>query len=190
MRRTFCSFSVICAMMLVGIARAEQMENPAYKQWAKFKPGTSATMTNETVAAGQTTKSEMKSTLKEVTDDKVTIEVATTMEVAGQKMAGPAQSIEIKKMVDKPADGAKPASDKEQPHFKSEAKTSDEEVKVGAGTFKATKTESNSEASGMKTKATVWTSEEVPGGIVKMESTTDGSFKSETKGELTAVDKK
>src|SRR5438046_402371 len=88
-----CSIGLICSAV-----RAE--DNPAYTTWAKYKPGTSVTIAMSSDMAGQTSKSETKSTLAEVTPDKVVIEVATSMEAGGQKMDMPAQKMDIPKKME------------------------------------------------------------------------------------------
>jgi hypothetical protein len=188
MRRMIATFLSVCALMLVcASVRAE--DNPGYTQWAKYKPGTCTTVAMTSDAGGQSSKMETKSTLAEVTPDKVVIDVVTSMEAGGQKMDMPAQKMEIKKAMD-----ATPAPDAETQKqidaAKANSKTSDETVTVAGGTFKAKLTESSMEANGMKTTSKVWTSDEVPGGMVKMEATTDGAMKSTTKSELKSFDKK
>src|SRR5438552_17613143 len=63
MRRvmTFCALMLFC-----GSVRAGQVENPQYKDWAKYKAGTSTTIATTSDAGGQTSKMETKTTLKEV----------------------------------------------------------------------------------------------------------------------------
>ena len=188
MHRILAMFVSVCFVMMVcATARAE--DNPAYAQWAKFKPGTSTTVSMTSEAAGQTSKMETKSTLAEVTPDKVVIDVVTSMEAGGQKMDMPAQKQEIKKAMD-PSPAVDAETQKQIDAAKASAKTTDESVTVAAGTFKAKCTESTTEANGMKSVSKVWTSDEVPGGMVKMEATTSGAVASTTKGELKAFDKK
>ena len=188
MRRMNLLLSIGCGMVMCASVHAGQVENPQYKEWAKYKPGTSMTMSTTSDAGGQSSKMETKTTIKEVTDDHVTLETAMSMDAGGQKMDMPAQSTEIKKMMEEmpatpnaqaPADAPKP-----------DTKTSEESVTVGAGTFKTKLTESTMEAAGNKTVSKTWTSDDVPGGMVKMEATTDGPMKSTTKMELKALDKK
>jgi hypothetical protein len=188
MRRKLALFASVCAFVLAcGAVRAD--DNPAYTSWAKFKPGTSTTMAMASDAGGQTSKTETKTTLKEVTADKVVVEVAMSMEAGGQKMDMPAQTMEYKKVMD--AAPATPDAPKDQPNMpKPETKTSEESVTVAAGTFKTKCTESKMKMGEMNTVSNVWTSDEVPGGMVKMEATTDGSMKSKTTSELKAFDKK
>ncbi len=70
------------------------------------------------------------------------------------------------------------------------AKATEESVTVPAGTFKAKVIEINMTQQGMNIKGKTWYCEDVPGGVVKMEASTDGAVKSQTSGELTALDKK
>ena len=179
--------SVGFAMFACGSLYAGQIENPMYTQWAKFNPGTSVTIAMTSDNAGQTSKMETKTTLKDKSDDKLTLETAMSMDAGGQKMDMPAQSIEVKKMIDDPA-AAAPNAPADAP--KPVTKTSEESVTVVGGTFKAKVTESTVDAGGSKIVSKTWTSDDVPGGVVKMEATTDGAAKSSTKMELKSLDKK
>jgi hypothetical protein len=187
MRKMIALFSAACCTMLVASVGAE--DNPGYTSWAKFKPGTSTTMTMTSDAGGQSSKTETKTTLTEVKPDKVVLSVVMSMEAGGQKMDMPAQSMEIPKTIETPKapDGATAAA---TDAAKANSKTSEETVKVGGGEYKAKVTESTVEAGGSKTVSKVWMSDEVPGGMIKMEATTDGPMKSVTKSELKAFDKK
>lgn len=188
MRRMALMFISVCCLMFVTTSVcAEQIENPQYKEWAKYKPGTSTTMATTSDAGGQTSSMETKTTLKEVTDDKIVLDISMSMDAGGQKMNMPAQTTEIKKMIDAPAAAdATAAANAPKP----DTKTSDESVTVGAGTFKAKVTEATMDAGGSKTTSKTWMSDDVPGGMVKMEASTDGPMKSTTKMELKAFDKK
>ena len=62
---------------------AEQIDNPSYTNWAKFKPGSVLKTNTESATAGQKLSVEMTSRLLEVTPDKVIVEV-TTEATAGQ----------------------------------------------------------------------------------------------------------
>jgi hypothetical protein len=177
-------------MFACGSLYAGQIENPMYTQWAKFKPGTSVTLATESNTAGQTSKMETKTTLKDLTDDKLTLETAMSMDAGGQKMDMPAQTMEVKKMIDDPAAAAGAAGQAQANMPKPDTKTSDESVTVAAGTFKTKLTEATMDVGGNKTVSKTWTSDEVPGGVVKMEATSDGQMKSTTKMELKAFDKK
>jgi len=175
--RTALAAVAVCAFSLV--ARAEMIDNPTYKAWAAQKVGTSVKMRMLSEAAGNKTKMETTTTLTELTPDKAVVEAKTTMEVSGQKMDLPAQKQEIPAKIDnagKGTTGPKP-----------DVKESEETVDVGGKSYKCKVTESTSEAGGNKTTAKVWMCPEVPGGMVKMVSNTDGQIKSTTTMELVEV---
>jgi hypothetical protein len=99
----------------------------------------------------------------------------------------PAQTVEIKKMVD-PASQT-PGQAKIDP--KALENATEESVTVPAGTFKAKVIEQSGSIPGGNTyKSKVWFCEEVPGGVVKMEMSTDGAMKSTMTSELKEIDKK
>src|ERR1700691_4289336 len=101
MRSAFAKFGCVCAVfMLCNMARADMVENPAYKAWAKCGTGSSATLSMKNEANGQTSTMELKPTLQSVDDDKAVIQSVSTISVNGQNITTPAQTIEIKKMVD------------------------------------------------------------------------------------------
>lgn len=173
-------------MLLCNIARADQVENPAYKAWAKFAVGSSATLTMKTEAAGQTTTVQSKQTLSSLDDAKAVIQVETSMVFNGQTINTPAQKIEIQKTVDTSAAGA----GQKNIDPKALENATEESVTVPAGTFKAKVIESTFSQAGSNFKSKVWYTEDVPGGVVKMESSSDGAVKSTVSSELAAVEKK
>src|SRR3954451_4019453 len=64
---------------------ADMVDNPQYQSWAKHKPETSITLHNDTSAMGMSMIQQVVQTLSEVTPEKATVEIAVTMEMAGQK---------------------------------------------------------------------------------------------------------
>src|SRR4051794_18397760 len=56
-------------------ARAEQIDDPGYTYWAKFKPGSFSTTTTESDLGAQKMSMQMTTTLVSVTPEKVTVEV-------------------------------------------------------------------------------------------------------------------
>jgi hypothetical protein len=175
-----------CVVACGSVAFAEQIDNPAYTAWAKFKPGTSVTTKTETVSkmGGTENKMEMTTTTKlvDLKPDEATIEMTTQMKMGGADMPAsttPPQKIPAK--IDKPADagGTAPKVDK---------KEGTDKVEVGGKTYNTKTVETTTDANGMKTTAKVWQSDEVPGGMVKMESTTTGAMESTSK--MTLVDVK
>ena len=171
---------------VVCCAAAAQAANPMYDSWASHKPGTMVTMAGTSEAGGMKTDMEQTYTLVEVTPEKAVVELKNTMTVMGNKTELPAQKMDI------PA-GA-PATPGETPGAAPaatptpDAKTSEETVTVAGKAYKATCTETNADQNGMKIVSKVWTSPEVPGNMLKMESTTEGAMKSSTKLEVKKVE--
>src|SRR4051812_35574794 len=110
MRRMIALLSAACCTMLVASVRAD--DNPGYTSWARFKPGTSTTMTMTSDAGGQTSKTETKTTLTEIKPDKIVLSVVMSMEAGGQKMDMPAQSMDVPKTIEMPKtpEGTPPAA--------------------------------------------------------------------------------
>jgi hypothetical protein len=167
-------FGTVAALSLALGAHAED-QNPAYKSWASHKPGTMIKMKMDTEAAGNKTSTEMTQTLVDVSPEKVTVEMKSTINVAGQKIEAPATKQEIL--------AALPAGSKvEAP--KTDAKETEESVKVGDKSYKCKVVENTSKVNDMTSTSKSWVCPEVPGMMVKMESKTEGKFSSSSKGEL------
>src|SRR5512146_2882612 len=81
------------------VAMAEQIDNPQYASWSKFKPGTSITRKAEVDVNGQKMATETTTTLVEVTPEKAVIENKTSM--PGMDMPG--QKMDIPAKIEKPA---------------------------------------------------------------------------------------
>ena len=169
----FAAIAVVGLFASTSTARAEDVDNPEYELWAKFKAGSYVVQKMESEAAGNKTNMEYTYTLKEITKAKAVVETKGVMTMAGNKMDIPASSREI------------PAKVKKTDPVKSDApkaKEGDEEVEVGGKKIKCHWTETETESSGTKSKSKVWTSKEIPGGMAKMESTSDSAqMKSHTK---------
>lgn len=178
---TRIAFVFVCAFAFVAVARAEQIDNPAYKKWSAYKPGTWVKHKTTADMAGQKTENEMTTKLVEVTPDKAVIEIAMSMTVGGQKMDMPAQKQEVPAKIEKPA---APAADAP----KADVKEGEEEVTVAGKTFKCKTTETTMKQGNNTTKSKVWMSDDVPQGMVKMQSSTEGDMKMSSNMELVAFE--
>lgn len=161
-------------MMLAAGARAEN--NPVYESWAKHKPGTSIKLKMVSEAAGNKTEMETVQTLKEVTPEKVVIENQTTMSVMGQKLEQPAMPMEIPAKMPAGQPGA--AEPTKSPDV--QTKESTETVSVSGKSVSAKVLETKDKTSWSK----AWSSNDVPGTVVKMESKTTGDMASSMTMEL------
>lgn len=181
-RSLFAAVTVACCLGTSALAA-----NPMYDSWASHKPGTSVTLNSTSEVSGMKTESEIVYTLKEVTPEKAVIEVKTTTNAMGQKIESPATTMDI------PSAGAGAAQNPTNAQAGAagaDVKTSEETVKVAGKEYKATCTVSKSDANGAKTEAKTWTSPEIPGTILKMESTSSGQMAMSTKMEVTKVELK
>ena len=178
---------VTAVAAVVCCAAAAQAANLTYDSWAKHKPGTMVVMAGTTEAGAMKSEMEQTFTLKEVTAEKVVLEMKNSMMVMGNKTEMPAQTMEIP--AGAPAAAAAPATPPAMPGGAA-AKTSEETVTVAGTEYKATCTESTIDQGGNKTVSKVWTSADVPGNVLKMESMTSGAMKASTKMEVKKVELK
>jgi hypothetical protein len=179
-------WAVLVLGMAVSIAMGEEMvDNPQYKQWAAFKPGamtklqmTSTSNVNDKEIA---TKMTLTMTLKELTPEKAVIEVATEMVVNGQNMAMPARSQDIPAKVAQSAAGLPAAPPGVKVTKKGEG---DEEIAVGGKNYKAHWVEYQMSSDQLEATSKVWTTTEVPGGLLKSVSESTKPIKSKSTMEL------
>jgi len=170
------------AMFLaVSSARAEQVANPAYEAWSKFKVGTTVKLASETVAGTNTIKNTTTTKLLEITPDKAVVETTISMNMSGRVMDMPPQKQDIKAQIEKPS--AATAAEAE----KAKSATGEEDVKIGDKTYKTKWTEVNIVHNGVMVHLRTWMSDQVPGGVVKMTSNTEGANASSTKAEVAEV---
>lgn len=159
-----CTWMVLVAFWLP--AAPDKVDNKEYKAWSDASVGAWCKFKMVTEASGTKTEMEMTHLVVEKTDEKVVLETATVMVIAGAKTELPAQKREIPAKVDKPkgeAEGKKP-----------ETKEGDEEIEVGEKKFKCHWVETTTDMEGMKSISKIWHCKDVPGGVVKMEMTSLG----------------
>lgn len=162
--RHFLLAALMCFGVAVCHARAEQQDNQQYLHWAKFKPGSSVTMTGNVEGNAQKVQIDMTNTLVEVKPDKLVLESYSTLNIAGQDRKSPARKRDV------PAKEEKKAVVKE---------VGEEQIEAAGKKFKCKVIEGETDvapgpggASG-KAKAKIWIADEVPGGAVKMVVTSD-----------------
>jgi hypothetical protein len=141
-------------------AEAEQVDDRGYPYWAKFKSGSVAKTTTETGLGEQKMTMPMTTTLLTVTAENITVEVKNEVESGGTKIA---PSIKQRAVSVKRAKPDKP------PQSTKEGK---DDVTVGGKTCACPFLEQTRETMRIKT----WMSDDVSGGLVKLELT-DGESK-------------
>lgn len=136
----------------------EQVDNPEFKYWRSFKPGSSVTH------KGGPQQVEQKTTLKSVGDEEITVETEMSM---GGKTVGKAMERRISAKV-ATADAPKML------------KEGEEEIEAGGRKLKCRWTEYDKKLpGGVLAKLKVWIHEDVPGGAVKVQVTMESAGKNE-----------
>ena len=156
---------LLAAFVGLPFAFAGGPTNPEFINWDSFNVDTSVTIKTVTEMAGTTNETVMTTTMTEKTTDTIKLSTVITMNVQGQEMELPAQE----RTVEANPPEAEPVETPDNVTV-TELDSGVEEVTVEAGTFECNWVKTKTEMEGMTTESTVWTSDEVPGMTVKMES--------------------
>lgn len=143
----------------------ERVENPLYTSWSGFKKGTSVKYREVTASAGGTKSVLTKTyTLTDLTPELATVEMqVTTHDPDGKKTENPPLPFKNVKMVTLPPGTKKSEMGKAGPLLEEGA----EAVQLAGKQYKTTwyKTKGHTEAGELLIQ--IWSSGEVPGGLVK-----------------------
>jgi hypothetical protein len=150
------AFSLFAAV--AATATAEQIDDPGYTYWAKFKPGSFSTTTTDSDLGAQKMSMQMTTTLVAVTPEKVTVEVKTTTSAGGRTLTPRVATKDVSAKRTKPPNSS----------IKESKETVD--IKVGEKTYPCRLVEETRDA--MVVKA--WMNDKIPGGVVTMEMNTEG----------------
>ena len=173
LKKTLLVVTMLAATATPAIA--EKIDNPEYLSWKQFKPGAMVKIEHVSKVAGNETKMVKTTTLKELTDEKAMVSSQTTMSVMGNVIKQPAEDQEIPAKFDKPEmpEGTK------TPDIETEQ--GEETLTVGGKEIACKWVKSTVKTGGNTILSKAWSSDAVPGGLVKMESTTKGTMTMETK---------
>jgi hypothetical protein len=174
-----------------SLASAEDVPNPYYKFWSKFKPGATVTYKETTKLSGAAAASSPAGTdlktvtykLVEVTDDKVVVEARVTQqEIFGYVESAPTRHIYPAKMS---------KAILEELLEETGAKGKDDTLKVGDKEVKVKAITGTLKKAGEEVDFKLWLSDEIPGGFVKRQRTTkvNGEVVAETTVELVSYKK-
>lgn len=153
---------IVTAAALLGLftAQEEKVENPQYKGWASFKPGSWVKHKMEMEGpGGQKMEMETTATLVEVTPEKLVIDRKQTMTAGGRTMELPAKKEEVLARVEKGKAGSVKISEKE------------EEITVAGKTLKCKLAEMEMEQNNQKMQGKSWLHPDIPGGMAQGEFT-------------------
>ncbi len=161
--------SLVLALCSVGLA--EQIDNPEYQLWAKFTVGAYVKMKSTMDMGEMKTEAETTTTLKSLTAEKAVIAMSGVQVVSGQRVEMPETTRDVPAKIDKPE---LPPQDPKAEAPKVETKQGEEKVDIAGAKVKCNWVETSFEMSGQKTVSKAWTSNEVPGSIVKQETNSQG----------------
>jgi hypothetical protein len=181
------SLTMMAVVLFSGaFARADEtIDNPEFASWSKFKTGTSITIKIASEFGGMVSESVQMVKLIEATADKLVLETAITMTVAGTKIEVPPMKRDVPKKVTITDEVKKARADAEKAQAEAKSEDGTETLTVSGDKFKCKWHRTKITIMGNETDTKIWTSEEVPGGTVKMESTTGGAMSVKTKFEVT-----
>ena len=164
-----------CSLALPSLA-AEKAENPVYKSWAGFKKG--ATVTYRSVSNIGDTKYEstMTYSLVELTRDKAVVEIQVTVNAGGKEVKNRPQKFDNPRNLTLPP-GVRPEEFGKVQGLIGEGQ---ETVKVGGREFQAKWYKAKGKVEAGDTFTHSWSSDEVPGGLIKSVVTTPANRSSMT----------
>lgn len=180
--------ALVAFVAIGGSATAQDtVDNPTYASWAKHKVGTIVVLKSTTSSAMFMSETTITMKLLEVTADKVVIETAGKSKLAGMDVELPPSKQDYPKSIPL-AKGVK-KEDVAAGRPAGTTKEGTETMKVGGQDVKAKWYEYEVKANGSDVKAKMWLSDDVPGGLVKMESKVAAPVAADTKMELIEVKK-
>ena len=167
--RLVCFASVAVLAFVARTAPAEEIPNPEFVSWSKFKPGTSITTKMTSTIGNLSTGATVTVTLLEVGADKLVTEVSGAAKVNDTAGAFPSMKIDITKTATGPNAPKQDGAANGRPAGTFEEGT--ETLKIAETEIKARWFKFKSESDGVKTEGKVWVSDDVPGSMVKQEMT-------------------
>src|SRR5439155_12998084 len=180
------AFALVVFVSGISLAQ-EKVDNPEFANWSKFKKGTSVTLKATSDVAGMKSESTITTTLVDVTADKVVVEMSTATTANGMEFKTPALKRDILKAIPLPP-GAK-KEDFAPGKVPGSVEEGTETIKVAGKEYKTKWYKTKNSAGGNDIEGKMWMTEEVPGMIVKVESSTKGAVASKSTMELVEVKK-
>jgi hypothetical protein len=172
MRLSRFSAVAVLALCAAPVAADEMVPNPEFASWSKFKKGASVTLKSVNEFNKMKSESVITMTLVEVGADKLVLETVAVSKINGMEFKSPADKRDVPKTFTIPK-VEKPKDDPKVEKPKTEEGT--ETLKVGGVEVKAKWYKTTFEVMGTKTEAMNWTSDEIPGGLVKSVTKSTGA---------------
>jgi hypothetical protein len=134
---------------------AQEVDNPDYAAWARFRPGSTVTVRIEIEASGGKSVTEATSTLKSVDAKEAVVEVKGFTEALGRREEIAAREERVPAKVRRPAP--------------SKAEEADEEIEVAGKKLACRRITVTDQQGALATATVTWTSDQIPGGLAKRE---------------------
>jgi hypothetical protein len=183
MRNLLIVIAVVAFVVPVS-AEEKTVDNPTYKAWAAYKPGTTVKVKTVSDTAGNKSETIMAYKLLELTDAKAVVEMVVTSKVAGMEFSAPASKTDHPKTLKIVGTTPAPAPDKKPEGVVEEG---EETVTMAGKEWKCKwyKTKNKTPVGDMEAKT--WICMDLPGSVVKMESSMTGQAASKTTMELVEI---
>lgn len=153
-------------VVAAGSCRAEPVENPEFKNWSQFKAGATATLKTESEFNGMKSEIVITNKLVEVGADKLVLETTTVSKFNGMEFKQPPTKRDVTKTIDLPkAAGDKPTAKPEKPEGTTEEGT--ETLKIDGKDVKTKWVKFKNKTPDGDVEGQTWTSDDVPGMVVK-----------------------
>lgn len=170
---------VVVTVLVLGFLW-QDVDNPSYQRWSKFKPRSRVTLHSDNLTNGIKSEAEIIYTLKSIDAQEAVVTMTGSTTVQGKKTDM------------KPSDARYPAKVKLAEPAKDAPKPEEGvgEIEVAGKKLKCRWTRTVRDVNGLKTTTTTWTHESVPGGTAKIESVTEGRMKMTSTQVVTAIERK
>lgn len=158
--------TVFAVLALASSAAAQQVDNPAYAAWVKFNEGSMARYTGNTKTMGMDTTIESSITLKSKSSDRVVVEIRRKVTTQGDTVEEPVvtQAIPAKVPPERaPKQNGEVDLENDGKVLRCRIYERGEVLKEGINLMTRT-----------------WMSDTVPGGVVRIESKTEGHISMNT----------
>lgn len=163
-------------------AQREQAENPTYRNWNGFAPGTAVTYRSWTESAEGKSEVLVTYELLDRTEEKIVINMTTIAQLNDEKIKHPPQRLENRRFFRLPPG----VSEAEFGKPRGVLAEGEETVEVSGRSFKTKWYRARTTGDAGETFTTSWSSEQIPGRLVKSISETPKT-RSVTKVELVDV---
>lgn len=143
------------ALAILAALIHQDIENPEFKGWSNFKPGSWVKMKQELGQGEKKIEMERKSTLVEIAADKITVEDESTVKIEGKELKQASRKREITPKA------------KRNPKI---LKEGDEEIEIAGKKLQCHWMEWSDGEGADANQGKGWFCKDVPGGIVRMEA--------------------